>query len=93
MNIQPGDRVRLRSIQNQHPFNFLPGEDTWLQVGKRTERGWYASPTTPRNPLIMTIMDVSYLFQESDVIEHQPGPWWIRLLHGLLDGATSTVTH
>lgn len=88
MNIQPGDRVRLRSAQNQGPFSFSPGEDTWLQVGRKTERGWYASPAAPRNPLIMTIMDITYLFQESDVIEHKPGPWWVRFLHVLIDGGS-----
>lgn len=86
MNIQSGDQVRLHSIQNNHPFSFQPSPDDWLQVGQKTERGWYASPSKPKNPLIMTIMDITYLFQESDVIEHRPGPWWTRLLYILLDG-------
>jgi len=49
------------------------------------EPGWSASPTTPKNPLIMTIMDVTYVFQESDVLEHRTGPFWTRLLYFLME--------
>jgi len=84
MNIQLGDEVRLRSTQNTHPFSFAPDKNSWLRVSRKAERGWYAS--SPKNPLIMTIMDPPpHLFTESDVIEHRLGSWWIRLLYHLME--------
>jgi len=89
MNIQLGDEVRLRSTQDTHPFSFAPDKNSWLRVTRKTERGWHASSMTPKNPLIMTIMDLPpYLFKESDVIEHRTGPFWIRLLYILMGTAT-----
>jgi len=89
MIIQLGDEVRLRSIQSCHPFSFPPGENTWLRVTQKTERGWYASSMVPKNPLIMTIMDLTYSFQESDVIEHRSGPWWVKLFYLLAQASSA----
>ena len=89
MKIQSGDEVRLHSTRDTNPFSFPPDKDTWLRVGKRTERGWQAYSMEPKNPLIMTIMDpLPHLFIEQDVIEHRPGPWWIKLAHILLGMAS-----
>lgn len=79
MEIYPGDLVRVK-LASDSPQLMKPSSKDWIRVTHKGEHGWYAVPTKKKNPLLMTIIDLSYHFKESEVIDHQTS-WLPRLIH------------